>query len=195
MVELLRADGTEARRGSAPTAEPQRAWLAERRDPGEAQPMNAPATRSRRARADRASSASARSLVLLGEVLALAPQDLPRARASTEVWIGSRARAGRRSSSSALAIYVAPAPPSRAAQRSPSTSTTRCSARPLRGAIATALIGARVAPGRAALSIAYLAELRINHGEYYALLLLSTAGMMLLVGVDRSARASSSASS
>jgi len=31
------------------------------------------------------------------------------------------------------------------------------------------------------LSIAYLAELRINHGEYYALVLLSTAGMMLLV--------------
>jgi len=32
-----------------------------------------------------------------------------------------------------------------------------------------------------ALSIAYLAELRINHGEYYALLLLATSGMMLLV--------------
>ena len=32
-----------------------------------------------------------------------------------------------------------------------------------------------------ALSIAYLAELRINHGEYYALILLSTAGMMLMV--------------
>ncbi|MGE4605614.1 MAG: proton-conducting transporter membrane subunit, partial [Myxococcota bacterium] len=32
-----------------------------------------------------------------------------------------------------------------------------------------------------ALSIAYLAELRINHGEYYALLLLSTSGMMLMV--------------
>jgi len=31
------------------------------------------------------------------------------------------------------------------------------------------------------LSITYLAELRINHGEYYALLLLATAGMFLLV--------------
>ncbi len=31
------------------------------------------------------------------------------------------------------------------------------------------------------LSIAYLAELRINHGEFYALILLSTAGMMLLI--------------
>ena len=31
------------------------------------------------------------------------------------------------------------------------------------------------------LSITYLAELRINHGEYYSLVLLSTAGMMLLV--------------
>lgn len=31
------------------------------------------------------------------------------------------------------------------------------------------------------LSVAYLAELRINHGEYYALLLLATSGMMLLV--------------
>jgi len=31
------------------------------------------------------------------------------------------------------------------------------------------------------LSVHYLIELRINHGEYYALLLLSTAGMMLIV--------------
>ena len=48
-------------------------------------------------------------------------------------------------------------------------------------AYATALIG--VASFLVCwLSIAYLAELRINHGEYYALLLLSTAGMFLLVG-------------
>jgi NADH-quinone oxidoreductase subunit N len=33
-----------------------------------------------------------------------------------------------------------------------------------------------------ALSIAYLAEIRANHGEFYALVLLSTAGMMLMVG-------------
>jgi len=33
-----------------------------------------------------------------------------------------------------------------------------------------------------ALSIANLAELRLNHGEFYALVLLSTTGMMLLVG-------------
>lgn len=33
-----------------------------------------------------------------------------------------------------------------------------------------------------ALSIAYLDELHINHGEYYALVLFSTAGMMLMVG-------------
>lgn len=31
------------------------------------------------------------------------------------------------------------------------------------------------------LSISYLAEVRINHGEYYALVLLATSGMMLLV--------------
>ena len=31
------------------------------------------------------------------------------------------------------------------------------------------------------LSVAYLAELRINHGEYYVLILLATAGMVLLV--------------
>jgi NADH-quinone oxidoreductase subunit N len=31
------------------------------------------------------------------------------------------------------------------------------------------------------LAIAYLAELRINHGEFYALVLLATAGMMLMV--------------
>lgn len=31
------------------------------------------------------------------------------------------------------------------------------------------------------LSIAYLAEMRINHGEYYALVLLSISGMMLMV--------------
>ncbi len=48
-------------------------------------------------------------------------------------------------------------------------------------AYATALIG--VASFLVCwLSITYLAELRINHGEYYALLLLSTAGMFLLVG-------------
>jgi NADH-quinone oxidoreductase subunit N len=32
-----------------------------------------------------------------------------------------------------------------------------------------------------ALSIAYLSELRINHGEYYALIMLSVSGMMLMV--------------
>jgi NADH-quinone oxidoreductase subunit N len=32
------------------------------------------------------------------------------------------------------------------------------------------------------LAIAFLAELRINHGEFYALILLATAGMMLMVG-------------
>lgn len=32
-----------------------------------------------------------------------------------------------------------------------------------------------------ALSIAFLSELRINHGEYYALVLFSTAGMLLMV--------------
>ncbi len=31
------------------------------------------------------------------------------------------------------------------------------------------------------LSVSYLAELRINHGEYYALVLLATTGMMLMV--------------
>jgi NADH-quinone oxidoreductase subunit N len=31
------------------------------------------------------------------------------------------------------------------------------------------------------LSVAYLAEMRINHGEYYALVLLATSGMVLLV--------------
>ena len=31
------------------------------------------------------------------------------------------------------------------------------------------------------LAVAYLAELRINHGEFYALVLLATAGMMLMV--------------
>ncbi len=32
-----------------------------------------------------------------------------------------------------------------------------------------------------ALSIAYLSELRINHGEYYALIMLSVSGMMLMI--------------
>jgi NADH-quinone oxidoreductase subunit N len=48
----------------------------------------------------------------------------------------------------------------------------------------SALITALLALGSllsCALSIAYLAEVRINHGEYYALLLLATAGMMLMV--------------
>ena len=34
------------------------------------------------------------------------------------------------------------------------------------------------------LSKSYLEVLRINHGEYYALLLLATSGMMLLVGAS-----------
>jgi NADH-quinone oxidoreductase subunit N len=32
-----------------------------------------------------------------------------------------------------------------------------------------------------ALSVTYLAEMRINHGEYYALVMLSTTGMMLMI--------------
>jgi len=49
------------------------------------------------------------------------------------------------------------------------------------GAFATVLVGI-AAFLICWLSIAYLSELGINHGEYYALLLLSTAGMFLLVG-------------
>jgi NADH-quinone oxidoreductase subunit N len=48
----------------------------------------------------------------------------------------------------------------------------------------SALITALIALGAllsCALAIAYLAEVRINHGEYYALLLLATSGMMLMV--------------
>jgi NADH-quinone oxidoreductase subunit N len=47
-------------------------------------------------------------------------------------------------------------------------------------ALATALValGALLSCG---LAISYLDELRINHGEYYALVLLSTCGMMLMV--------------
>jgi NADH-quinone oxidoreductase subunit N len=47
-------------------------------------------------------------------------------------------------------------------------------------ALSTALF-ALVAVLTCALSVAYLAEIRTNHGEFYALVLLSTAGMMLLV--------------
>jgi NADH-quinone oxidoreductase subunit N len=50
-------------------------------------------------------------------------------------------------------------------------------------AYSTALIGIAAALV-CWLSMSYLAELRINHGEYYALLLLSTAGMFLLVGAS-----------
>ena len=39
---------------------------------------------------------------------------------------------------------------------------------------AIALIGARARCSRALLSMHYLAELRINHGEYYALILFAT---------------------
>jgi NADH-quinone oxidoreductase subunit N len=48
-------------------------------------------------------------------------------------------------------------------------------------ALVTALI-AFAALLSCALSINYLDELHINHGEYYALVLFSTAGMMLMVG-------------
>jgi NADH-quinone oxidoreductase subunit N len=47
-------------------------------------------------------------------------------------------------------------------------------------ALVTAVIGL-AALLSCALSIQYLAELRINHGEFYALILFATSGMMLLV--------------
>ena len=58
--------------------------------------------------------------------------------------------------------------------------TTRCSSSIRFSALITAVI-ALAALLSCALSITYLAELRINHGEYYALVLFATAGMMLLV--------------
>jgi NADH-quinone oxidoreductase subunit N len=49
----------------------------------------------------------------------------------------------------------------------------------------SSLVSAVIALGAllcCALAIYYLGELRINHGEYYALLLLSASGMLLMVG-------------
>ena len=119
-------------------------------------------------------------LVLLGEVL-LSRRKSVLGRRATDTWIGSLL-AMLSIASLLLALYVAwgaflggdsvvfdPGNPTFQLDRF------------------SALITALLALGSllsCALSIAYLAEVRINHGEYYALVLLSTAGMFLLVGAS-----------
>jgi NADH-quinone oxidoreductase subunit N len=116
-------------------------------------------------------------LVLLGEVL-LSRRKTVLGRRATDTWIGSLL-ALLSIASLLLAFYVAwdaflaghsvvfdPGNPTFQLDRF------------------SALITALLALGSmlsCALSIAYLAEVRINHGEYYALLLLATSGMMLMV--------------
>jgi len=112
-----------------------------------------------------------------------------------EVWLSRRAAfLGRRTSESyigswlavlsvvflGIAIYCAGAAFSEGAPRifDPENPMLRLDRF---GAYATVLIGI-AAFLICWLSITYLAELGINHGEYYALILLSTAGMFLLVG-------------
>ena len=121
--------------------------------------------------------ASGAMLVLLGEVLLSRRQTLLGRRA-TASWIGSLL-ALVSIVSLLLAFYVAWA--AFLAGRSevfdpanPIFQLDRFSA------LITAVI-ALAALLSCALAIAYLAELRINHGEYYALLLLATSGMMLMV--------------
>ena len=117
-------------------------------------------------------------VVLLGEVW-LSRRKTFLGRAVTEVWIGT-VLAMVAAVFLGLAIYAA------GATFAGGASITFDIDNPMLrldgfAAYATALIG--VASFLVCwLSIAYLAELRINHGEYYALLLLSTAGMFLLVG-------------
>ena len=116
-------------------------------------------------------------VVLLGEVW-LSRRKTFLGRAVTEVWIGT-VLAMVAAVFLGLAIYAA------GATFAGGASITFDIDNPMLrldgfAAYATALIG--VASFLVCwLSIAYLAELRINHGEYYALLLLATSGMMLMV--------------
>ncbi len=116
-------------------------------------------------------------VVLLGEVM-LSRRETILGRPATASWIGS-VLAGVSILSLTLAIYVSwvmfagggatvfnPSHPMVQLDRFSSLVT---------GVLALAALLS------CSLSIAYLDELRINHGEYYALLLLSTAGMMLMI--------------
>ena len=121
--------------------------------------------------------ASGAMLVLLGEVL-LSRRKTVLGRRATDTWIGSLL-ALVSIVSLLLALYVAWGAFLAGSSvvfdpGNPTFQLDRFSA------LITALI-ALAAVLSCALSIAYLAELRINHGEYYALLLLATSGMMLMV--------------
>jgi NADH-quinone oxidoreductase subunit N len=116
-------------------------------------------------------------VVLLAEVL-LSRRSSFLGRPVTEVWIGT-VLALVAALALALAVYTAGAAfasgQSLAFQEGlPGMRLDRFSA----FAIALVAVGSFLTCW---LSITYLAEVRINHGEYYALVLLSTAGMMLLV--------------
>ena len=116
-------------------------------------------------------------LVLLGEVL-LSRRKTVLGRRATDTWIGSLL-AMVSIASLMLAFYVAWVAfiGGRSEVFDPGNPTFQLDRF---SALITALI-ALAALLSCALAISYLAEVRINHGEYYALLLLATAGMMLMV--------------
>ena len=116
-------------------------------------------------------------LVLLGEVLLSRRQTVLGRRAS-ETWIGSLL-ALVSIVSLMLAFYVAWGAflSGRSDVFDPGNPTFQLDRF---SALITAIL-ALAALLSCALAIAYLAEVRINHGEYYALLLLSVSGMMLMV--------------
>ncbi len=116
-------------------------------------------------------------LVLMGEVL-LSRRKTFYGRQVTEAWIGS-VLAFTAAIFLALAFYVS------GSTFLSGTSQVFNPANPMMrldafSSLATALIALASLLG-CMLSISYLVELRINHGEYYALLLLAACGMMVLV--------------
>lgn len=116
-------------------------------------------------------------LVLLGEVyLSRRPTFL--GRAVTEIWIGT-ALAGV--ATAVLAITAWAAGSGFLADTAPVFNLDNPMIRLDRLANFATVVIAGGAMLAVWLSIAYLVELRINHGEYYALLLVATAGMLLMV--------------
>ncbi len=116
-------------------------------------------------------------LVLIGEVL-LSRRETVLGRPATDAWIGS-VLAANTMFWLALAIYASIDAYANGAVEVFNSANAMFQLDRF-SALMTAVV-ALAALLSCGLSIAYLAELRINHGEFYALILLSTAGMMLLI--------------
>jgi NADH-quinone oxidoreductase subunit N len=117
-------------------------------------------------------------IVLLGEVL-ISRRKTFLGKSTTETWVASLL-SGTAILFLALSIYVSLVAFAMGTQQVVNPAHPMFQLDPL-SSLVMALV-AFAALLSCALSITYLAELRINHGEYYALILLSSCGMMMMVG-------------